>query len=177
MRAYGELLAGDPAYAAKARAFSESVRDLSEMLQEAGFRPGPVPFVERVAYDAPCHLHHAQQVTEAPLALLAAVPGLTLVPLEGADRCCGGAGVYNLRERALSWRVLHEKLSSIRASGAEVVATGNPGCLMQIGAGLRLAGIRARALHPAEILEATWGGEGRVAGSGAQSRGFPSLER
>ena len=156
MRGYGDLLAGDPRYAEKARAFSERVRDLSEMLAEAAFHPGPSAFRARVAYDAPCHLHHAQRVTRAPIDLLEAVPGITLVPLAGSDRCCGGAGVYNLRERALSWSILREKLAAIRESGVEVVATGNPGCLMQIGAGMRLAGIPARALHPAEILEATW---------------------
>jgi glycolate oxidase iron-sulfur subunit len=156
MRGYGDLLADDPRYADKARAFSEKVRDISEMLVEAAFRPGPTAFRARVAYDAPCHLHHAQGVTAAPLDLLGAVPGVTLAPLAFSDRCCGGAGLYNLHQGSLSWDVLREKLDAIGESGADVVATGNPGCLMQIGAGLRLAGLPARALHPVEILEASW---------------------
>ena len=106
-----------------------------------------------MAYDAPCHLHHAQHVTTEPLRVLAAIPGLELVPLEGADRCCGSAGLYSLIEPDLSAAVLAPKLAAIAASGAEVVATGNPGCLMQIGAGALLAGLRVEVRHPVELLD------------------------
>jgi glycolate oxidase iron-sulfur subunit len=156
MKGYGELLSGDPAYAARASGFSSRVRDLSEILVEAGLRPGPSAVRERIVYDAPCHLHHAQKVTEAPVLLLGAVPGAEIVRLENSERCCGGAGLYNLLEPALSWEILGRKMERIRASGAGIVASGNPGCLMQLGAGARFFGVPARILHPAEILEATW---------------------
>jgi glycolate oxidase iron-sulfur subunit len=122
------------------------------VLVERGLvRPGRLPL--RVAYDAPCHLHHAQRVTTQPLEILAAIPGLELVPLEGADRCCGSAGLYSLVEPELSRDVLAPKLRAIAASGADVVATGNPGCLMQIGAGALLAGMEVEVRHPVELLD------------------------
>jgi glycolate oxidase iron-sulfur subunit len=151
LKAYGEWLADDP-LAERAHAFAARVRDVSEVLAERGpVPPGPLP--RRVAYDAPCHLHHAQRVTAQPLQLLAAIPELELVPLEGADRCCGSAGLYSLVEPDLSREVLAPKLRAIAESGAEVVATGNPGCLMQIGAGALLAGMDVEVRHPVELLD------------------------
>ncbi len=151
LKAYGEWLADDP-LAERAHAFAARVRDVSEVLVERGLvRPGRLPL--RVAYDAPCHLHHAQRVTTQPLDILAAIPGLELVPLEGADRCCGSAGLYSLVEPELSRDVLAPKLRAIAVSGADVVATGNPGCLMQIGAGALLAGMEVEVRHPVELLD------------------------
>ncbi|HLU24405.1 MAG TPA: heterodisulfide reductase-related iron-sulfur binding cluster [Longimicrobiales bacterium] len=151
MREYGELLADDPAYAERARQFAASVRDVSELLSELGPVPGgPLPL--RVTYDAPCHLHHAQHVTTAPLQLLDAIPGLERVPLPGADECCGGAGIYGVMHPELGGRILQDKLAAIRSTGASVVVTGNPGCAMQIGAGLRLAGDSTPVLHLIELL-------------------------
>jgi glycolate oxidase iron-sulfur subunit len=151
LKAYGEWLADDP-LAERARAFAGRVRDVSEVLAERGpVPPGALPL--RVAYDAPCHLHHAQHVTEQPLQLLAAIPGLELVPLEDADRCCGSAGLYSLVEPDLAREVLAPKLRAIAESGADVVATGNPGCLMQIGAGVLLAGMDVDVRHPVELLD------------------------
>jgi len=151
LKAYGEWLADDP-LAGRAHAFSARVRDISEVLVERGPVPaGRLPL--RVAYDAPCHLQHAQRITTQPLRLLEAIPGLELVPLEDADRCCGSAGLYSLVEPDLSQAVLAPKLRAIAASGAEVVTTGNPGCLMQIGAGALLAGMDVTVLHPVELLD------------------------
>lgn len=151
LKAYGAWLADDP-LAERARAFAARVRDVSEVLAERG--PAPArPLALRVAYDAPCHLHHAQGVTAAPLRVLAAIPDLTLVPLEGSDRCCGSAGLYSLVEPDLSRAVLAPKLEAIAASGADVVASGNPGCLMQIGAGALLAGLDLEVRHPVELLD------------------------
>jgi len=152
LKAYGTWLADDP-LAERARAFAARVRDVSEILVERGPVAAARPLSLRVAYDAPCHLHHAQQVTTEPLRVLAAIPGLDLVPLEGADRCCGSAGLYSLVEPDLSAAVLAPKLQAIAASGADVVATGNPGCLMQIGAGALLAGMRVEVRHPVELLD------------------------
>lgn len=112
--------------------------------------------MSRVTYDAPCHLLHAQRIADPPLAILRSIPKLQLVPLEGAEHCCGAAGIYNLVEPNTSNTVLEPKLRNIAATKAELVATGNPGCLMQIGAGLRRAGIRARVVHPVELLDAAY---------------------
>ena len=151
MKTYGEWLADDP-LAERARAFSARVRDVSEALAERGpRRSGPLPL--RVAYDAPCHLLHAQKVADAPLALLAAIPGLELIPLEGSDRCCGSAGLYSLLNPDLSLEVLGSKIRAIEAAAPDVVATGNPGCMMQIGAGMLLAGLDVAVRHPVELLD------------------------
>ena len=158
MKEYGELLADDPAWKDRASAIASRVRDVSELLAVAGPRPGgALPLT--VTYDAPCHLLHAQRVAAPPLRVLAAVPGLTLVPLEGSDFCCGSAGIYNLVEPGTSERVLAPKLRHIAATGAPLVATGNPGCLMQIGAGLHQAGIAARVVHPVDLLDASYAAE------------------
>ena len=151
LKAYGEWLADDP-LAERARAFAARVHDVSEVLAERGpARAGALPL--RVAYDAPCHLLHAQHVADAPLALLAAIPGLELVPLEGSDRCCGSAGIYSLLHPGLSLEVLGRKLEAIAAAAPDVVATGNPGCLMQIGAGALLTGLDVAVRHPVELLD------------------------
>jgi glycolate oxidase iron-sulfur subunit len=152
---YGHLLADDPAWSARAASVAAKARDISELLAAAGPVPG-APLLRRVTYDAPCHLLHAQRVAEAPLAVLRAIPGLELVPLADADQCCGSAGIYNLLEPALASQVLQPKLEKIADSGAAWVATGNPGCLMQIGAGLIRSGATARAVHPVDLLDASY---------------------
>ena len=160
MKEYGVLLAGDPAWKARAAAVASRVRDASELLADVGPRPGgALPLT--VTYDAPCHLLHAQRLATPPLRVLAAVPGLVLVPLEGSEHCCGSAGIYNLVEPDTSNRVLAPKLRHIANSGAPLVATGNPGCLMQIGAGLHQGGIAARVVHPVDLLDASYGQEPR----------------
>jgi len=118
-----------------------------------------------VTYDASCHLLNGQHATEAPLKVLRAIPKLKLVPLEGAERCCGGAGVYNLLEPAISSGVLQEKLGHIRETGAEILATGNPGCQMHIGAGARLAGMDLSLCHPIELLDESYRRAGFYEGS------------
>ncbi len=153
---YGHLLHDDPAWAARAAAFAAKVRDVSEMLASAGPSPtgtGAAAAVTQVAYDAPCHLQHAQRIVQPPLAVLRACTHVALVPLADSDQCCGSAGIYNLVQPGVSERVLAPKLARIAESGAAVVATGNPGCLMQIGGGLRLAGSPVVARHPVELLD------------------------
>ncbi len=155
MKDYGRLLRDDPQWRDRAAAFARRVRDVSELLEAAGPKRGAA-LGGRVAYDAPCHLQHAQRVVSAPLAVLAAIPGVEFVALTDADRCCGSAGIYNLVEPDVSDRVLAPKLADIEATGAPVVVTGNPGCLMQIGAGLARSGSVARTLHPVELLDASY---------------------
>jgi glycolate oxidase iron-sulfur subunit len=155
LKEYGQLLADDPDWASRAARVSERTRDVSELLAAAGPVAGAALDVT-VTYDAPCHLLHAQRVAAPPLKVLAAIPGIRLVPLKDADYCCGAAGIYNLLEPETSGAVLAPKLKNIEATGAALVATGNPGCLMQIGAGLRRSGIKARVVHPVDLLDASY---------------------
>ena len=158
MKEYAHLLRDDAAWRDRAAAFGAKVRDVSELLEAAGPTPGG-SLPERVAYDAPCHLLHGQRVASAPFAVLAAIPDLELMPLADADQCCGSAGIYNLVEPEISNLVLAPKLANIAASGADVIVSGNPGCLMQIGAGLARTsqGGRVPVLrHPIELLDASY---------------------
>lgn len=157
VESYGHLLADDPQWATRAAAVAARACDVSELLAAAGPAPGgAIAGRLRVAYDPPCHLLHAQRVADPPLAVLAAIPNLELVPLVDAEQCCGGAGIYNLVQPDLSESVLAPKLAHIAASGAQLVATGNPGCIMQIGAGLRRAGRPTRTVHPVDLLDAAY---------------------
>ena len=155
MKEYGHLLAGDAAWSDRARGFGAKVRDVSELLAAAGPAKGGT-LAMKVAYDAPCHLLHGQRVSAPPLAVLAAIPGLEILPLTDSDQCCGSAGIYNLVEPEISDLVLATKLRNIAASGAPVIASGNPGCLMQIGAGLLRSGAVAQSRHPVELLDASY---------------------
>ena len=156
---YGLLLEHDAGWAERAQAVAARARDVSELLAAAGpMRGNPLPL--KVTYDAPCHLQHAQRVVQAPLAVLSAIPELQLVPLHDSDQCCGSAGIYNLIEPEVSNRVLEPKLANIQATGAPWVATGNPGCMMQIGAGMLRAGIPARTVHPVDLLDASYAARG-----------------
>lgn len=155
MKEYAHLLHDDPAWAARAAAVSAKVRDATELLAAAGpVRGAPMPMT--ITYDAPCHLLHAQRLVRPPLAVLAAIPQLEVVTLTDADQCCGAAGIYNLLEPEVSGQVLDPKLDHIAATGVDLVATGNPGCQMQIGAGMRAAGIGRGTVHPVDLLDASY---------------------
>ena len=149
LKDYGHLLGTDAAARVAAR-----VRDVSELLAAAGPRPGGALPLD-VAYDAPCHLQHAQRVHDAPLAVLRAVPGLRLQLLPGHDRCCGSAGIYAVLRPAMARQVLDAKIEAIASAvpRPRVLATGNPGCLMHIGAGLIAAGLDIPVAHPVELLD------------------------
>ncbi len=151
LRSYGALLAGDPLQL-EAEALAGRTRDVTELLAARGPRRGAaVPL--RAAYDPPCHLLHAQGVAEAPAAVLGAVPELDLVSHGEAEVCCGSAGSYSLVQPALSRQVLERKLEALREVRPEIVITGNPGCAMQIGAGLLADGGSAHIAHPVEVLD------------------------
>lgn len=149
LKDYGHLVG-----TAEAEAFAARVRDVTELLAERGPRPG-APLELDVAYDAPCHLQHAQRVHAAPLAVLGAIPGLRLELLPGHDRCCGSAGIYSILRPAMARAVLDEKIRTVAGAMPRpaLIATGNPGCLMQIGAGLRAAGLPIGVVHPVELLD------------------------
>jgi glycolate oxidase iron-sulfur subunit len=159
LKEYGHLLSGDPEYAQRAAEFSEKVKDVSELLGLPGLRRGGRLEV-KVTYDAPCHLIHAQGVAHEPEFLLDSIPGLVRVPLPDHDECCGGAGVYGITHPELGGAIGKDKVRSIVETGADFVATGNPGCMMQIGAGLRMEGMGVEVVHPVELLDLSYRGGG-----------------
>lgn len=167
LKDYGALLADDP-LAAAARDVAARVHDVTELLAAAGPAPGGTLDLT-VAYDAPCHLVHAQGVADAPRAVLAAIAGLRLVEHREADACCGSAGVYSLVQPELARAVLERKLGALAAAAPDVVATGNPGCAMQIAAGLRASGRRTPVAHPVELLDAAYAAAGRYSANGVDS--------
>ena len=161
-KGYGQLLADDPAWADRARALAARVRDASELLAAAGpVSGGDTPLV--VTCDQPCHQQHAQRLVAEPERLLAAITGLERRPLADADQCCGSAGIYNLIEPGVAAGVLAPKLAAIAATGAPLVVTGNPGCHMQIGAGLARSGSATRVVHPIELLDLSYANRERPA--------------
>lgn len=156
MKQYGELLADDPAWSARAAAFSAKVRDVSEMLDEMGPSQLPLhPLHLRLAYHDACHLAHAQGVRAQPRRVLAAIPGVELVPLDDADLCCGSAGVYNLLEPAPAAELGRRKAACIARAAPQALVAGNPGCLLQVGAHLAMAGQAIPTFHPVELLDAS----------------------
>jgi glycolate oxidase iron-sulfur subunit len=160
---YGHLLANDASIAEAASQFSSRVRDVSQQLEHAEARtPAPagaalsVPETtngKRVTYDTSCHLLYGQRAGDASQQMLRSVVAPNFVPLEGTERCCGAAGIYNLLQPEMSGAVLQEKLDHVRVTKAQILATGNPGCQMQIGAGAQLAGMKLQVCHPIELVD------------------------
>jgi glycolate oxidase iron-sulfur subunit len=154
MKEYGELLAGDPKWAERAKAFSARVRDVSELLVELGEpRATRHPIRARVAYHDACHLSHAQGVRAAPRILLSAIPGVELVTAAEPEICCGSAGIYNLVEPEPAAELGARKAAHIAALTPDIVATGNPGCTLQIAAAARARGCEWDVVHPIELLD------------------------
>ena len=131
------------------------VRDAAEFLVDVGLREPRTRCALRVAYDDPCHLLHAQRIAAAPRALLRAIPELELFDLPGCRDCCGAAGIYNLTQPEMAASLLARKVQALRDTAPQALATGNPGCLMQIGAGVRAAGLPIEVLHPLELCAPT----------------------
>lgn len=159
LKEYGHLLADDPAWASRAAAFGAKVRDLSEILVEAGFvdRLQPAAHDARVTFHDACHLAHAQRITVQPRLLVKKVAGAQFVDLPEADVCCGSAGTYNVTEPEMATQLQARKVANVRRSGATVIVSTNPGCLMQIQAGLREGGgPTVEVVHLADYLE-RWG--------------------
>jgi glycolate oxidase iron-sulfur subunit len=153
MKEYPELLSDDVAI----RDFSAKVKDVTEFLAELGLRPGMHPLRKRVTYQDACHLAHGQHVREQPRALLRQIPGIEFVEMPHADRCCGAAGVYSLTHPELAERVLSEKLDALGQTRAQVVATANPGCAMQLQAGVLNRGMDVSVRHVVELLDEAYG--------------------
>ena len=161
MKEYAGLLAADPAYAEKAARFAAMVKDVTELLAELGFE-APAGRVEaRVTYQDSCHLVHAQRIREAPRQLLRAIPGLELVEMDAPDRCCGSAGIYNLTQTEMSRRLLDDKMDDVLATGCDVIATANPGCMLQLQLGTKLRRTSQPVLHVVELLDQAYRAENR----------------
>ena len=159
LKHFDRLLKDYPAYAAKAKAWTVKVRDISEWLLEIGLQPPQANGEEKiVAYHDACHLCHGQKITVQPRELLRTIPELQLVPLEESMWCCGSAGIYNLIQPEMADKLLQRKIGHIVASGARTVATGNPGCLLQIQNGIRARGLKIEVVHPVTLLARAYRG-------------------
>jgi len=160
LKGYGWLLKDDPAWGQRAQAFAARIRDAGEHLVAVGLVARPGALRARAAYDDPCHLLHGQGIKEQPRDLLRAIPGLELVPLEEADMCCGSAGTYNVTQPALSKALLDRKIGHVLASGVNMLVTANPGCQMQLEAGVRAAGADVTVVHLMDVLDRAYGNAG-----------------
>ncbi len=165
LRTYGHLLHDDPVYAARAADWSRKLRDIHEYLVEIGFRPPTSePLASTVTYHESCHLCHGQKVTSQPRTILRALPGVELRECAEAQWCCGSAGIYNITQPETSARLQERKVTHLLATGAETVATANPGCHLQIQNGLasRRAG-SMKVTHPVVLLARAYHAETRNA--------------
>lgn len=150
LKEYGDLMNGEAA----AAEFAGRVKDATELLAGLGLPEGmlgPLPLV--ATYQDPCHLAHGQRIRSAPRQLLRAIPELELREMERADSCCGSAGIYNVVQPEIAGRLLEEKMTTIAATGAGTIVTANPGCMLQLRAGLRRDGLPGRVLHVMELLD------------------------
>jgi Fe-S oxidoreductase len=154
MKDYGALLADDAAWAARAASFSTRVRDALEWLEEIGLPPMTRRVETSVACQDACHAAHVQKLGGLQSKLLEAVPGLRVIAVDEADRCCGSAGLYNLLHARVAGSILDGKLARWQQRGVRYVAAANTGCLLHISAGAAVRGVDVAAVHPIEILEA-----------------------
>jgi glycolate oxidase iron-sulfur subunit len=152
MKEYGDLLAEDPAYAEKAKRFAAKMKDVTEFLVELGLCPPARKLSARVTYQDPCHLAHGQKVRSAPRELLRAA-GAELVEMPHSDHCCGSAGIYNVIENQLSMQILDAKMEDVASVPAEVIATANVGCMLQLRAGVARRGLKREVKHVVELLD------------------------
>ncbi len=159
LKEYPELFE-EPAERAQAQAFAAKVKDVTEFLAALPLVPPAGQITARATYQDACHLAHAQGIRAQPRQLLRGIRGLELIEMRDADRCCGSAGIYNLTHPELSQRVLAEKLEAIRAVAPDLVVSANPGCMLQIEAGLRRNGDSIRVMHIVDLLDRAYAGEG-----------------
>jgi glycolate oxidase iron-sulfur subunit len=157
MKEYGHLLRDDPGYRDKAERFSARVKDAGEFLADLGLVGELQPVPITVTYQDPCHLAHGQRIRSQPRKLLQAIPGLKLVEMEGADRCCGSAGIYNLTHSAMSQHLLKEKMQAIAATGSAAIVAPNPGCMLQLRAGASRFGPDLKVYHLMDLLDRAYG--------------------
>jgi glycolate oxidase iron-sulfur subunit len=159
LKEYPHLLADDSAYADRARQFAAKVQDVNEFLSANLSVPPRGEVRARATYSDSCHLRHGQKVVRQPRDLLRLIPGLQLIELAAPDRCCGSAGVYNIAQVDTANAILDAKMEDIAATGADLVVTSNTGCYMQLVAGMRRAGLKARVRHVVEVLDESYSAE------------------
>ena len=161
LKEYDELLDHDAAYAAKAKKFTSLMKDVNEFLASIELNPqmGKVPVT--VTYQDSCHLAHGQRVRTQPRTLLRAVPGLEFREMPMSDLCCGSAGIYNVIQNEMAMTVLKSKMDFVNGTKAEVIATANPGCMLQLQAGARLHGNGQRVAHVVELLDEAYSNFGK----------------
>jgi len=155
LRHYGRLLDDDTDYRERASDWDLKLRDIHEWLTEIDFRPPEAPPFKhpvRLAYHESCHLTHGQKVAKQPRDLLRSIPGVEWCELVESSWCCGSAGVYNITQPAQSQELLERKIGHIRATGADIVATANPGCHLQVARGLEDTGLEVKVIHPVSVL-------------------------
>ncbi len=153
LKEYGELLEGDPEYAARASEFARRMQDVTEFLASIELNRGMKPLPLTVTYQDSCHLAHGQRIRTAPRKLLAAVPGLIFREMPLSDVCCGSAGIYNVVQNTMSMEILEGKMENVNRTGADVIATANPGCILQLRAGVSMHGQGQRVVHVLELLD------------------------
>ena len=158
LKEYGSLLQHDPMYAEKSKTFSAKMRDISEFLAEIGMKPPEGEIKRRVTYDEPCHLVHGQRSRLQPRTVLQSIPGLDFIELRESEWCCGSAGIYNITQPEMSARILERKMEHIAEVNAEVVATGNPGCVLQLQSGIQKHNLPMKVMHPIELLDCSYRG-------------------
>jgi glycolate oxidase iron-sulfur subunit len=154
MKEYSQLFPDD--LRPRAAQFAHKVRDLSEFLVGLGVRPPSKPVPQRVTLQDSCHLVHGQKIRSAPRQLLRAIPGVELVEMDLADHCCGSAGIYNLTQSAVAKELLAEKMHHARATAAETIATANPGCILQLRAGVERFATGQQVAHVVELLDRSY---------------------
>ncbi len=180
LKEYPHLLHDDPEWAERAKRFAAGVKDITQYLVELGLnREGLGELPLTVTYQEPCHLAHAQRITQPPRQLLRAIPGVRLVEMNESAMCCGSAGVYNLTNPDMSRRLANRKLDNATATGADVIATANPGCYIQLEAGLEQRGSTMRVCHIVELLDESYrrGDAARAASTGASTPHPPADTR
>ncbi|HEY0791296.1 MAG TPA: (Fe-S)-binding protein [Chthoniobacterales bacterium] len=152
LKHYGQLLQDDPVYAERAVKWSAKLRDVHEFLAEIGLEAPRGSIPQKVTYHEACHLCHGQKITRQPRQILQAIPGLELVELPESAWCCGSAGIYNITQPEMSQKLLQRKMENLQKTGADIVASANPGCSVQLQAGIRQTGSQLRVLHPVSLL-------------------------
>jgi glycolate oxidase iron-sulfur subunit len=155
MKEYADLLADDPAYAERAKAFTAKVRDVSEILVEQGTVATRHPLPVTVAYHDACHLGHAQGIRAQPRELLRGIPGLDVKEIAEAEICCGSAGIYNILNPEPARELGDRKAANVLKTGASLLVTANPGCLMQVASSIERAGGHIALAHTVEVLDAS----------------------
>jgi glycolate oxidase iron-sulfur subunit len=171
LKTYGRLLADDKVYADRAATWSRKCKDVSQFLVEIGFRaptagPANLP-VDKLTYHEACHLCHGQKITAQPRRILKSIPGMKLAELGESTWCCGSAGIYNIIQPEMSQQLLARKLGHIAKTGATILATGNPGCHLQIENGAKATGANLQVLHPVTLLAMSYRAEANGKGSSA----------